>query len=607
MRGSVNIYVYRNYKDFNKEKSLAAKVLEAWEAKKDELGPVYKVRELLKFVKGLNAKDVDYVNERFEFVRDDKVMYFDSFLTQELKGFTNKDIKKDYKIFDQRGVLVLTFIARLVAGMVFGEKGLDDKIPRTATILCDTDCEFGLIMKDDYDLILKEASRLEAEVKRQFFTEHIFKNMVTGSIATKVSYDFYKCRYHVQPNHYIFRQGEAVNFIYVMESGKILVTREESIEKPSEAPLIKSASVSHVFKLAEFNDSLLFGYEDLYTKSGSRYYNAIALNPCVLLKVSREAFNQYIELSMTFRDYINVTAKERNANRISLLNRLLEEFVKKYDSKENDEENVKEVQQFLLDRKKSNINLLEKIKRKQGKFSIFKAPMKSNIKLKREGNDESKTEKEEAEKNKQNLITFLRQTMPSKVSRVVIKSQKEEVFKESSSWFDPLIEERDRYHREILEDTSFEDRATASRSYYRKIKLHNESQSRQGLPAEESSGIRHHRTGSLSDRSRRVCSVSENKGSIIQKTRRRLREISNKALPAPKPFLSIANCVAAQRCDRHQMCQSSRELTDRSLCVPLVLGPPTGLQHLSNNSHLRVRIKCHLKGLARDRHNKSIL
>jgi CRP-like cAMP-binding protein len=60
-------------------------------------------------------------------------------------------------------------IAKLNQGSVFGEKGLDQNIPRSATCICLEDCHFGVIQKTDYIKVLQEVSRLQTEKNQEFF------------------------------------------------------------------------------------------------------------------------------------------------------------------------------------------------------------------------------------------------------------------------------------------------------------------------------------------------------------------------------------------------------------------------------------------------------
>jgi CRP-like cAMP-binding protein len=42
------------------------------------------------------------------------------------------------------------------AAQQFGELALIDHKKRKATVVCHTDCDFGVLSKEDFDLILKE-------------------------------------------------------------------------------------------------------------------------------------------------------------------------------------------------------------------------------------------------------------------------------------------------------------------------------------------------------------------------------------------------------------------------------------------------------------------
>jgi hypothetical protein len=94
-------------------------------------------------------------------VLNNKVYYQEDHLYEETRGLVYFDVKQKEALFDEdTSLLKMKCVAKLPAGTVFGEKGLDENVPRSATCICVTDCHFGVIQKKDYIKVLKEVSRL---------------------------------------------------------------------------------------------------------------------------------------------------------------------------------------------------------------------------------------------------------------------------------------------------------------------------------------------------------------------------------------------------------------------------------------------------------------
>ena len=78
-----------------------------------------------------------------------------------MKGsFSFNEVRNLAGFFDDKGILIMSYIAILTTGMAFGEKGLDERCPRTASVVCEDACTMGVMLKDDYDKILKEISSI---------------------------------------------------------------------------------------------------------------------------------------------------------------------------------------------------------------------------------------------------------------------------------------------------------------------------------------------------------------------------------------------------------------------------------------------------------------
>ena len=88
--------------------------------------------------------------------------------------------------------------------MIFGEKGIDDNQRRNATVICSDNCEFGIMSKEDYIIVLRELSIAEAEKNKNFIRDVIFKKEIEFSVADRVYYDFFRLGYKVKKGDIIF-------------------------------------------------------------------------------------------------------------------------------------------------------------------------------------------------------------------------------------------------------------------------------------------------------------------------------------------------------------------------------------------------------------------
>ena len=91
--------------------------------------------------------------------------------------------------------------------MIFGEKGMDDGTPRTATIVCLTDCDFACLLKKDYDRLLKEITKEQQSKIKDFFYNVVFKSTIPQMTVANLSSDFSKTVTIVNKNQCIFQQG----------------------------------------------------------------------------------------------------------------------------------------------------------------------------------------------------------------------------------------------------------------------------------------------------------------------------------------------------------------------------------------------------------------
>jgi CRP-like cAMP-binding protein len=59
--------------------------------------------------------------------------------------------------------MMYRYIISLGNGAIFGEKGLDDDVPRSATVITSRDSHMALINRKEYRQVLKDIFRLRKE------------------------------------------------------------------------------------------------------------------------------------------------------------------------------------------------------------------------------------------------------------------------------------------------------------------------------------------------------------------------------------------------------------------------------------------------------------
>lgn len=104
-----------------------------------------------------------------------------------------QDIDNVERLFSEKGIFKYTYRDKLKAGCTFGELGLLEGKPRSALIVCSTDCEFAIMEKDDYSELLAERDRKHLIKKYEFLKNHLFLDLTNDAIK-KIFYYFQKIK-----------------------------------------------------------------------------------------------------------------------------------------------------------------------------------------------------------------------------------------------------------------------------------------------------------------------------------------------------------------------------------------------------------------------------
>jgi CRP-like cAMP-binding protein len=117
---------------------------------------------------------------------------------------------------------------------VFGEIALMSDQPRGASIKCNTDCEFLVIRKEDFNRVLKEEMLRAGDEKLQFLMEHVpgmrdleLPRHISGKMGIRPDYFFRRTTY--RKGHFLFSQGQvAQDVLYVVFKGCLEIRRFDS-------------------------------------------------------------------------------------------------------------------------------------------------------------------------------------------------------------------------------------------------------------------------------------------------------------------------------------------------------------------------------------------
>lgn len=318
------IYKSRDKPDIERELSLLSKLKEAlsWRTTIKPTGLI-KVGSVL-------PDEIDYCPHVLGIEDKSTLVYEPSYLEKELKFFRKEDLSELSKIFDPvTGVLHFTYIATLGAGTIFGEKGLEESTPRTATVVCVTDCDFSYVLKVDYDLSLREIYRADTERRKTYFTKNIFKNSIQGQIALRLAQDFYRQK-SIVPRGYLMRQqGVRGKDIYVIRHGQAVVEKKSIINLPMKGlqdfgEIVRGKLEEKKFVIAFLGDGELIGEDVLFSAGPAEYSIKVYSDEATIMKVTIETVKSYFKLDHNVGEFLNGLFQIRTQQWDSLFHKMQE-------------------------------------------------------------------------------------------------------------------------------------------------------------------------------------------------------------------------------------------------------------------------------------------
>lgn len=174
-------------------------------------------------------------------------------------------------------------LVRYGAGDSFGELALLRNSHRTASVICNTDCHFAVLNRDEFSRIIGKVKEELLELKVNFLARFPFFRVYSKGEMQRLSYYFKEQTY--KRKQYVFSIGDPCSSLYFIKEGEFQVL--ESVEMTASSPLFRSSKARN--RLVEFTiltKNQLFGEEE---EESVRKYAVVCHSALgVLLVISRQ-------------------------------------------------------------------------------------------------------------------------------------------------------------------------------------------------------------------------------------------------------------------------------------------------------------------------------
>lgn len=264
--GKVNVYIPKNLDKIHKQKQLYShckqRMKEITEGNIGEeeglMTAEEKEQQLANFALGVPYKEL--IGEMgplsYEFIEEKEEMWED-------------------------GIFKFQFVKQLEEGMEFGELGLVQQKPRTATILSANKSYLIKISKEDYTGILMEEERKKIEKRAHFFSVNFFPDFLKENLVKMMFFISEKQFFY---KNSIYKKGDASNEIYFVFEGEVLLYtsqgKQNQLSRCSQNVVIVSKGQ-------------LFG-EIEFLESSPRKLSAVStFSPTTLLVLTRNVRNSF--------------------------------------------------------------------------------------------------------------------------------------------------------------------------------------------------------------------------------------------------------------------------------------------------------------------------
>ena len=309
-------------------------------------------------------------------------------------------------------------ICDLKEGDTFGEIALRENVKRTATIICNEDCIFGILTKKLFNDCIKGAQEKIRFNNINFLLScELFFGIKLETFDRKYFNNFKLI--HLQQGSILFNQGDYRNDIYILKEGLIEITikttykelidliklKNGKFDEIQEKKHIKELNIqvgnllisTRYLRLFKIEENEVIGLDDYVNKDNLYIFNAICKNNCEIYSIDYNVYKYLCERDWRINDnYLNYNKQRYNlmANRLLLmrtvaLNRDLKQLKKHSDleiSEMEKKNNLNESKNYnnnnnnvilntiFTSRNFKNINSRNKVKFRNRKFNPIITP-----------------------------------------------------------------------------------------------------------------------------------------------------------------------------------------------------------------------------------------
>lgn len=270
-------------------------------------------------MKGVKGSKINFYQ-----VNNGVLEYSKEFTKKQLQYFSPQEVLPETGLYERNGVLAFNCVGVLREGMVFGEKGIDEGTPRTATIVCLTDCDFACLLKKDYDKLLRDVTKDQLNRIKDFFVSDVFKHAIGKTIVANLGGDFSKTQLTMKKGQAVFSQGQFDSNVYIIKDGVVTLEHELTKEVPIiDVELSQARKIKIVYAVCQLGKGEILGEDCLYV-TGSKIYTArVTSDFCTLYMVSKSCIQNYAVLASEVAEFFSQVHLSKEHSREQLLKNLL--------------------------------------------------------------------------------------------------------------------------------------------------------------------------------------------------------------------------------------------------------------------------------------------
>jgi CRP-like cAMP-binding protein len=208
--------------------------------------------------------------------------------------FTNSDGEIDMKN-----------VARLDNGMAFGELALIKDQPRAASVLCETDCHFAVLSKEDYLNIIGKIEARKLDVFIEFLSFIPTFRTWTKKKLELLTYHFTKVDFKRKQD--VFTIGSPPENVYIVVEG------EFELWKPMAAKTFRDKTENFILKFALLGRGEVFGDEEVLNDRSHSMICTCYTTTGKLLAIKAEDFR--MKVTEDFAEIFKNKEKTKNVMR----------------------------------------------------------------------------------------------------------------------------------------------------------------------------------------------------------------------------------------------------------------------------------------------------